>query len=356
MTLSGYHIIYYSLILIVFLIIRTHNFNLNKKSNKILSCGLIILLSLIIGSRPTNIGTDTIAYNQWFDGISNMEYNSWGEILKFGKDPFFSILLLCAAKIGNFSTALFLICFLTNVLFYNFCYCICKRQFQQFSLLLYLFIICSFCCFNMQINVIRSGLGISLMLNSFYYITVSKYKKSLLFALLGLFTHFSVLLGLLCFIGARFFNISNRLFLLLYCISLFIAFLGYGIIDFNILGKFDLKAVAFYTENSFDYKIGFRGSFALFNTVFLLLFIKLKDRIHSSIYLYLLNYFILASSIFFLWFVLPFSDRIGAFSWIIIPVLLLMGSITYFKRPKRLLSPIFITYYIINFSLSYIHT
>ena len=73
------------------------------------------------------------------------------------------------------------------------------------------------------------------------------------------------------------------------------------------------------------YITGFKVQFVAFNSFFLFLFIYIYEQINKlqvfHDYKVYLKYYILSSSVFFLMFHIPYSDRVGLMSWVVIPVL-----------------------------------
>ena len=140
----------------------------------------------------------------------------------------------------------------------------------------------------------------------------------------------------------------------IYFLTIIFSFLNYGILSFapflkNILaGSYRANYI---TNESDLYNVGFKPQFVAFNTVFLVFayYIQSKLKGNSLIfnrYKVIHIYFILSSSIFFMVFQIPYSDRFGLFSWIAIPILV-SPLFTYDKSLLRYKTPIVLFFLLI---------
>lgn len=82
-----------------------------------------------------------------------------------------------------------------------------------------------------------------------------------------------------------------------------------------------------YLNDDYGYQIGFKPQFVIFNTFFLFLSLYIRNSLKNDFlekkYTQLIYYYIISSIILFMAFQLPFSDRWGLFSWIVIPFLVI---------------------------------
>lgn len=134
----------------------------------------------------------------------------------------------------------------------------------------------------------------------------------------------------LFFLFIVYFNrIKLSVFLYLYVITLVLSAFNVSVLifkDYLNVSFFDERRSSYLDVSNFDgfYNIGFKPQFVVFNTVFLIVFLLIKKHVYSSKeYIYMLKYYLLSSSLFFMVFQLPYSDRWGIMSWVIIPFLLL---------------------------------
>ena len=165
MTDLDYRNIYYGIILCAFVWGGMCSLFNSKYGNHYFFAGLlIIILSLFLGLRPYDIGADTQAYYRWFLYLKVANIDSLLEHFVFGGEPLFRSILYFSGKLSTFTTALLVICLCFNSLLYSFSLKITNYQHIGSALLLFLLMLSSFCIYNQQINVIRAGLGIMLLM------------------------------------------------------------------------------------------------------------------------------------------------------------------------------------------------
>ena len=181
---------------------------------------------------------------------------------------------------------------------------------------------------NMGMNIIRQGVANILVL---YGITLYKDKKfiaGVVCFILGFSFQASVLFPILAWFACRYISLKASLITLVICSVLSI--MGFGL---EKIGGF-LPFLNGYFDNRFDsyidktisdsYVLGFRANFFAFNWGFILIGLWIRKRLdNSELQDKILKTFILLSSIFFLYFNLPYSDRIGLLSWMFIPLIML---------------------------------
>src|SRR5690625_2341324 len=119
-------------------------------------------------------------------------------------------------------------------------------------------------------------------------------------------------------------KLNINFFIFIYLSFLSLSFIGVGLKDFVPFLSYFLEGdrrISYLYSESTKYRIGFRADFALFNTFFLFIFLFINKKTKDDQYKDLLIYYILSSCVFFLSFQIPYSDRIGLFSWFTIPIL-----------------------------------
>lgn len=334
-SLDDYKNFYYILIFVFFIIgYITNSFRRGKKYYVIYA--IILLFSLFIGNRPINVGTDTIEYQYMFDGESNKLLT---DSISDG-DPLFVLLLRFCSIFGDVHFCFTLISFITLLGTYLFAKKICEEENVGSSLLLMFIIMSTSVFFSQQINVIRSGIAIVFLYFYFYSFYKKEYKTSLIYALISIGFHLTMFIPIFIILLINCFNIKEKICLLFYLLSIIISFLGYGVHSFSdyLLG-FDLRQIQSYLSGEdTEYQIGFRYDFVIFNTFFLLIFILLKKKYSANIdafFTFCFKYYLLSSSVFFLWFYIPFSDRVGTYSWSFIPLIFYIGSCKTFPNRER---------------------
>jgi len=352
LTTSDYYTIF-SWLLFVFIIIGSLNlryveFNKEKflRTDRNLLIAFVVLLCFLVGTRGYKIGTDTYNYRVFYFNPGIRITNIYEFFTFFETDFLFKVLIYFAFIFKNFSVFLTIVAVIMNGMLYFF-----VRKYTNYgrngsSLLLFLLIACNLVFFSHQTNTIRNGLAIPYIFFAFYFIKQNKIKYTILFFLLAFLSHRTAIIPIACVgfasIGK---NIDLKYFIGFYVAAILAAAAGFGFDKLTFLASFgitDLQRLSMVGETT--YHIGFRPDFVLYNSIFLFLAIKFST-LKNKEDLFYIKYFILTSIIFFFNFNIPFSDRIGGYSWIVIP--LLFFSVIHNAFPnKRLYMITLITFFI----------
>ncbi|AWX45806.1 hypothetical protein HME9304_02836 [Flagellimonas maritima] len=292
----------------------------NDRNLLIIFCVFIIIFS---GTRGYRIGTDTYNYYMFYYikglGITNI----FTFLSYFKSDFLFEVLAYITFQFKNYTVFLMAVSIIINGCLYMF-----VRKFTDFgnagsSLLFFLTIASSFSFLSIEINIIRNGLSIGFVLLGLYYLDKKFFKKCIIFFIIGYLFHRTAVIPIFIAFSAYFgWKVQLKYYLALYLLFIGLSFVGFGFDKISILSSIsgeDFKRLAFQGETT--YRIGFRYDFVLYNSFFLFLFIKFSD-LKNRTDLFFIRFYILASIVFFMNFNIPFSDRIGLYSWIIIPILL----------------------------------
>lgn len=326
----------------------------NSKITRIFSGLLISCLALLVGTRPENIGTDTLNYYIWFE---NTKYTSLDDItsnwLTIGSDPLFNVILIIGHIIGSYTSVLVIISFLTLFFGYRFCERLCNHLGLNNSIALFCCYLISFYIFGQQINIIRAGLAAVFLLNYYLSVFQSNKKSAIWYGVIAIGIHFSSIFGILLPLVAKYIKLSKKIYLIGFFVAIILAYTNFGVLNIPFFSNIDLGSKGHYlTSESDKYITGFRASFALFNTFFAIIFYK-YNSFQNNISQPFFRLYILFSILFFFCFQIPYSDRIGAFSWNTIPF------ITYFcalqvsnlKQNKAMILT-FLCLFVIQFGVS----
>lgn len=352
---SQLRFVYYTVIIIAFFLSLACK---TKRSNSmVVGWLLIVILSYVIGTRDINIGTDTITYSYIYDSVEGLSFSMWfNSILILGTEPLFKALMIFGHHIGGFQVTLCLISALTLFLSFIFSIRLSRLLGDSNPAAIFCCYLVSFYCLGQQYNIIRAGLAAPLILN--FYLSLYQRKKlsASVYGILALGVHFSSAIPLALALIAFFWNFSIKKGLLMFFGSMFLSFIGIGAMNISFLVNMDNDKVQSYvgSQNTM-YKVGFRAGFALFNTVvyFLSRWLSCKNT-YLPFFEFLLRLYVLSSSLFFSWFLIPYSDRIGAFSWNIMPFMIYIA--LWYRIPKKKLARVmsFLIIYSINLGISFI--
>lgn len=296
---------------------------------------IILFLAILIGGRPVIHMSDLDMYENSFNSICR---NGWDEIAdnfsEFGHDPLFSLIFFITSPFESFHLTLTLISFLSLWLAYKACKVYTSGERRGSSLQLFLCLIINFTFLNQQDNVMRIGIAFPLILIYFYYFYRRNYKKATIYGILAVGVHFSMAAAIIISILARFIQCRLGWYYLFYICILCASVAGVSLQ--SAAGMAGFGKAEFYSKlsESAGYQTGFRPDFALFNTIFLLFFIWITKKSKSQFMTYYIRLCVAFSCWFFLWFTVPFNDRVGAFSWNLIPIISYFGCIDKFTRKK----------------------
>lgn len=300
--------------------------NLIEQKKKLFTINSIILfvytliISYVIGIRDSSIGSDTQAYKNFYNLISqNIETRI---------SEYFFLILAKTTAIFQLDSSIFLmaVSFLSITMYIIFFYKLIEIYDIKLESTKWLFIYISLIItlispffWNSELNVIRVGLAIPIFLLSIVYFYKEFYLKGTIILLISIFTHFSMLLFLPFLLV---FKLKNRsIFILFLTISLlYISGISQAI--FIILSQkfYNIGALSYYFDNALNergYKAGIRYDFWVFTSFFFVLLYKFKDNSNLSNFLIRL-YFILFIPFLLIGYI-NFSDRLLLAVWSLIP-------------------------------------
>jgi hypothetical protein len=328
--------IYAPIFFLVFL--SFFKYSLKYQTEKQLLIVYVLSLSLIFALRPLTLGMDTINY-------FNLHF-SRGLIsdFKLSFELIFDFLIRVVQMIGVFEVFLFLVSFLSMYFIYYTSRRISESE-QSHSTTLTLFFMMSGISFmSMQMNTLKAGLAISVMLVGVYYLSKNKTKLFFLISIIAFLIHNIIIVMIFSAIVVYYIKLSLRVYLFGYLmVNILVYFQIISIYTISFLGDFLLEYQGNYQGG---YQTGYRFDFSLYNTVWLLIASALQKKSNTTVFW--IKLYIILSCIFFLFFAAPYSDRIGMLSWAVAPIMLVISLNKFYNPLKWLFLAIFS---IINFSI-----
>lgn len=321
--MDNYYLIYF-LILGVF---SFFYFTSSPKKNFILIYFISLFFVVYFGTRSEEIGSDTQSYRWIYTKYIEASKDLKDYISKHSeKSIVFTRLVYYTVKEFGFNNFLFFVSlievgmFLLGLLYIK-KYFKKNEKFIDVILLALLYGI-SFFFININVNIILNGLAIFTFFLSFISFLNKKYFISILFLLVSLDFHISIILPFLAILAVNYSKkINVKYFYALFIIGIIISFLEINLFgDYSILfdniskNKFD----SYINFDETEYKTGFRLDFVIFNTIFLLPSLFHKNDIIVAI----TKYFCITSFVFFISSELIYNDRIGLYSWMSLPLIL----------------------------------
>ncbi|MBP1934983.1 EpsG family protein [Ammoniphilus resinae] len=197
--------------------------------------------------------------------------------------------------------------------------------------------------YNFTTNILRQGIAIPITLLVIVYLYNKKYKKSILFLCLAVSFHMTaIILGILLIV--RRYNLKINFLLLIFVISSVLMITGLNktlMLDLSFLvGGGVEEKVTGYTANSVieDYGSVNRLDFFIFTSIWMLwgLTFKYIYLRNDLLYEWLLKCYISLSSIYVLFGFIGYSDRIAAYAWLLIPILLFYPIVTIKSKYQKI--------------------
>lgn len=300
--------------------------DLNFSGKQLTKFSLIIITyialgyTLLFGLRSDNVGEDTETYMLLFKSTTTENLST--DILHGYLILFIKLFTENERIYLLVMSILFLGAIITSVRLY------CRGN-DISKILLFFSIISMFSFQSMGINIIRQGISISfLILAMVLWINRRLVLLSLFSLIIAIGFHFSAIFPLIVIVGLNMIPYLKKIWiaLIIYFVSIILSYLGFGIITIlEIIPGFKLYTV-YFSGDTFGYNVGFKPQFVLYNTFFLLIFFVIRSLIKTLNIVHhydkLLLFYLYFSVFFFFCFQIPFSDRMGLFSWLLIPFLL----------------------------------
>lgn len=323
-----------------------------KLLSSIIALAAMSLIVGLIGMRDISVGYDTINYWYGYNEFRNSDLSQiYSKFFTLDGDILFKILIYLSSRFGDFN---FFLCII-SILFQGFSYVFSRNIARRFNLgtplLLWLTFMGAFYVLGEQINVIRSGVAMIFVLNFVYYLFSYRNKKAIIYGILAVGFHFTMLIPVIAALVVRVLKVEDRFYWCVFVLAIVISYLGFGIenIGLQLAGGYS-RVQRYITMESSKYVTGFRLSFVVFNTV-IAIFVAILGLKGSKLF----RYYLITSAILFLSFNIPYFDRIGASSWNIMPFIIYLAMHRYFRKfPQFVGVGAFLTVTAIRYSISLI--
>lgn len=315
--IDQYTSIYYYVLLVVMFLMLGSNIN-DKKNNKYLQVIGIYALFFVIfymGLRPINreFG-DMRIYANIFNSYKE------GYPITSLKDPLFHYFMQYSSKLVGVNI-FFLVC---AILYVVPLYLVCKKWFASRWFFAFFMLVVSFSFWAYGTNGIRNGIA-----SSFFLYGISREKRlfKLLWLLMSVSFHISMLLPTVAFILVKFYNKPKTYFLFwLLCIPLSLAAGGFWENFFASLGFEDDRISYLTTEADQETfaDTGFRWDFLLYSAtgVFAGWYFIFKKKFDDPVYYKLFNIYLFTNAFWVLVIRANFSNRFAYLSWFMLALVI----------------------------------
>lgn len=295
--------------------------------------GAATLYSLYFcGLRDITVGTDTPSYLHYYTLIAQETgFAATGRVRV--EWLFYVLVRIISATAGNERVYLFVVHLLFLIPFRHF---LTNVDRPNRGLLFLLYVSCFF-YYSLNVNVVRNAVAIGFALPAIWYYHQKRFVPTLFMLLIAVQFHFTALVVVVSLLIMSAFPGVHARVLLLFLLVLAVAASGFRLTSLLPYVGFSslLQAkLAGYGNRFSTYQTGFRLDFSLFNLVVLWVGIQCrKDFGIYSFYYFVVTLYGLLSCLFVLSFQIPYSDRVGLWSWILIPII--VGYPILQSHPKR---------------------
>lgn len=292
-----------------------------KRSTDELLCYSYLFFSIIYFSlRTLENSIDTLSYKTiYFDSITY--FSSLSDYLSANrKSIIFSFFAYYFAKYFSFFFFKLFFCLINHFLLFKIVTKLNRFLGFQYKIVLLILFTLIFPYTSIQGGLIMNSISILILLLS----TIYFFERKLMYCFLSIITSimlhqsaFIYAIALITVITLR--DLKLIYFKTAFMLNIILVYLGFYIFryfDFELITEFNDIALL-----ASDYKIGFKTSFILFNSFFFFLFWFLGSN-KSKLFDFFYKLFIVLSIIFFQSFNIAFSDRVGLYSWVLIPIII----------------------------------
>ncbi|QWB99438.1 EpsG family protein [Mycoplasmatota bacterium] len=191
-----------------------------------------------------------------------------------------------------------------------------------------------FVFWNMISNILRQGMAISFVILAFSCLLKKEYKKFIFYSIISFLFHSSAAI-IFPFIILLKFKIKMKYYLLAYVSAAILMFTGMNRFLLTLFNQFNFnlinRLINYASQNTIDkYGATNRIDFFLFNSIWIIIFfiiskymsnIHVREHILFKLYLYFTSFFMLIGFV-------AYSDRVAAYSWMLLPIILILPNNT----------------------------
>lgn len=320
--------------LMTFFAISSYN-RLGKQHNTIVLSQFVTFLLLLfiiffIGTRPISgkYFLDMANYSQYYEVLMGEHFGFDWDVDNLIWDNLFAWM----ASVGmSFTTWVFLVA----VAYFGLMYWACRKLFKNDVLLSYVMYLGAFSTFSYGTNGMKAGVAASLFLVAMAY--RDKPLVSIPIALLTYGFHHSMSMVIAAYLIVLWVK-NPKYYLWGWIASVVIAALHISYFQVLFAGFTDEQGAEYLLSKGGDgYIIGFRPDFILYSSVPIIVghYIINKYVYRSKTFIFLLNLYTMANSLWMLCMYANFSNRIAYLSWFMYPIVLLYPFVHYNTSQKH---------------------
>ena len=283
---------------------------------------LYIGLALLVGYRDPRVGTDTAVYKEvvWPSILRSSSYSTYLQDqagVSVGGEMYYHFIKWVGQLVTN------LMLFHVAILFLALWWFATEiRRGQEYLLSAYWLLGLPF--WSLTINILRAGLCVAMILLAIAFLRRGKTFWAFGWMLLGITFHYSAAVCLVAFAIAKVVKRRKTLEFAMVILTTVLALLSMAgtdkVIVSTIMNHFGISLQAI----EVFYQTGFRWDFAFYNIAAYCLLRPVEPRCEGDEFEFcetLLRIYLVLCGFFFIAFQFPYSDRVGMYSWLLIPIL-----------------------------------
>lgn len=296
----------------------------------VVACFFAVCL-ILIGFRDYAVGADTIRYVRAFSWLPTAPYNVILATYQGSDVGFYLLSRVLVSALGVRGALVAYSVLLAAAVVY-----VSHAADRRNVILIVVLYLSLPALYSLGSNVIRHGVSVSFLLIGTAFLLKGRLLAAVLCSGLAVLMHASAVIYIVACIVAL--TMSMRMLITAAAIAALAAVVGGGL--HHIDGLLGIDAVGMLVGDRFDiymqwsghrYRTGFRFDFFLYSAVpVVLVWLTTKGKItelskYAPNKSLLLKVYLALSVAFFLSFSYPYSDRVGVFSWILIPIIVGMN-------------------------------
>lgn len=283
------------------------------------------------GLRDVTVGIDTPSYLQYYALIApESGFAVTGRVRV--EWLFFVLVKLISATVANERFYLLVVHLLFLIPFRFF---LTKLDRPNRGLYFLLYVSCFF-YYSLTLNVIRHAVAIGLALPAIWFFYQKRYGYTIILLLIAVQFHFTALLMVGCLLVIWLFPRVETYVVPLFLLAVVVVMLGFSptsLLRYTGFSSLLQAKLSGYGTRLSQYQTGFRFDFCLFNGLFLWVGVQARKYVGGSFYSFAVTLYGLLGSVFVLAFPLPYSDRVGLWSWMLVPII--VGYPVLHRQPKQ---------------------
>lgn len=316
--------------------------SVNKATNTSPLClVLVVILTLVVGFRPAQVGADTSQYMQQFYYIAGESF----VIIKNSENPLFDNFMAFVGSLDFDISAVFIP---MALIYFGCMFLACKKLFSNNQEIAFLTCLVAFSTFSYGVNGMKAGAAGSLFLLALAY----REKKwlSICLTLITVGLHHSMMVVAYAYIISYFYK-NTKMYFYGWMLASLIATAHIGVFQTIFAGYADDKGKEYLSGQG--YMTGFRLDFMIYSAMPVLVgyYMLFKKNIKNDVYELWLRMYLTTNSVWMLCMYAAYTNRIAYLSWFMYPIVLIMPYYAIYTSDNQLITGRKVVLYHLFFTL-----